>query len=197
MIVVDVETTGVDPDRHSIVSIGAVDFLRPERKFYEECRIWDGAIISDEALVINGFSHEQITDQKKQSLEEILKKFFTWIEQSEGHTVMVLHPVFDLSFLDESAERYHLQLPFPKRSLDLHSICFAHMIKNGFTPPIVNKHSAVNSDLIMQYVGIPTEPKPHIALNGALYEAEAFNRLLYGKNLLPEFAEYPIPWLKT
>ncbi|MEI6480047.1 MAG: 3'-5' exonuclease [bacterium] len=196
MIVVDVETTGVDPDRHSIVSIGAVDFLHPERRFYEECRIWDGAIISDEALAINGYTREEVTDIKKQSLEEILKKFFMWVEESEGHTIMVLHPIFDLSFLDESAERYHLQLPFPKRSLDLHSICFAHMIKGGLIPPIINKHSAVNSDLIMQYVGIPTEPKPHIALNGALYEAEAFSRLLYDKNLLPEFAEYPLPWLK-
>ena len=196
MIVVDVETTGVDPDRHSIVSIGAVDFLHPERRFYEECCIWDGAIISDEALVINGYTREEVVDTKKQSLEEILKKFFIWIEESEEHTIMVLHPIFDLSFLDESAERYHLQLPFPKRSLDLHSICFAHMIKSGLIPPIINKHSAVNSDLIMQYVGIPTEPKPHIAINGALHEAEAFSRLLYDKNLLPEFAEYPLPWLK-
>ena len=196
MIVVDVETTGVDPDRHSIVSIGAVDFLHPERRFYEECCIWDGAIISDEALVINGYTREEVMDTKKQSLEEILKKFFIWIEESEGHTVMGQNPIFDLSFLDESAEQYHLQLPFPKRSLDLHSICFAHMIKGGLVPPIINKHSAVNSDLIMQYVGIPTEPKPHIALNGALYEAEAFSRLLYDKNLLSEFAEYPLPWLK-
>ena len=195
MIVVDVETTGIDPDRHSIVSIGAVDFLHPERRFYEECCVWAGAHISEEALVINGYTKEQVTDASKKSLEEILTDFFAWVEESEGHTVMVLHPIFDLSFLDESAERYHLQLPFPKRSLDLHSICFAHMVARGIVPPIHNKRSDLNSDKIMQYVGIPTEPKPHIALNGAVYEAEAFSRLLYNKNLLPEFKQYPIPWL--
>ena len=194
MIVVDTETTGIDSDRHSIVSIGAVDFLHPERRFYEECRIWDGAIISDEALAINGYTREQVTDPNKQSVEELLRRFVTWVEESEGHTVMGQNPIFDLSFLDESAERYHIQLPFPHRSLDQHSICFAHMIARGITPPTIKKHSGLNSDLIMEYVGIPSEPKPHIAINGALYEAEAFSRLLYGKNLLPEFAEYPVPF---
>lgn len=195
MIVLDVETTGIDPDRHSIVSIGAVDFLHPERKFYEECKIWDGAIISDEAMAVNGYTIEQVTDPNKKSLEEILKMFFKWVLESESHTIMGHNPIFDLSFLDESAERYHLELPFPHRSLDQHSVCFAHMLAHGITPPTHNKRSDLNSDKIMEYVGIPTEPKPHIALNGALYEAEAFSRLLYSKNLLPEFKEYKIPWM--
>ena len=34
MIIVDVETTGIDPEKHSIVSIGAVDFSNPSNEFY-------------------------------------------------------------------------------------------------------------------------------------------------------------------
>lgn len=195
MIVVDVETTGIDSDRHSIVSIGAVDFLHPEKRFYEECRIWEGALITDEALVINGYTREEVVDKNKQTLEDVLKKFFAWIAECDSHTMMGHNPAFDLSFIEESAERYHMQLPFPKRSLDLHSVCFSHMVSNGITPPIHNKRSDLNSDRVMEYVGIPTEPKPHIAINGAVYEAEAFSRLMYGKNLLPEFKEYKIPWV--
>ncbi len=52
--------------------------------------------------------------------------------------------------------------------------------------------SLLDSDAVMTYVGIPTEPKPHIALNGALWEAEAISRLLYQKNLLSQFEQYPI-----
>ena len=48
MIIIDVETTGLDPKKYSIVSIGAVDFKKPMRTFYEECRIWDGAEVSEE-----------------------------------------------------------------------------------------------------------------------------------------------------
>src|SRR3989344_2493483 len=35
MIVIDVETTGVIPTKHSILSIGAIDFNNPENQFYE------------------------------------------------------------------------------------------------------------------------------------------------------------------
>ena len=45
MIVVDVETTGVDARKNSIVSIGAVDFENQKNQFYGECKIWEGAEI--------------------------------------------------------------------------------------------------------------------------------------------------------
>ena len=58
MIIIDVETTGLDPERCSLVSIGAVDFSCPERQFYGECQAWDGAEVSADALAINGFTKE-------------------------------------------------------------------------------------------------------------------------------------------
>jgi hypothetical protein len=51
----------------------------------------------------------------------------------------------------------------------------------------------LSADTTLKYVGIPPEPKPHHALNGAKYEAEAFSRLIYGKNLLHEFAQFAVP----
>ena len=52
MIVVDLETTGVDPRKHSILSIGAVDFNNQENYFYGECRIREGALIDNYALAV-------------------------------------------------------------------------------------------------------------------------------------------------
>jgi hypothetical protein len=66
-------------------------------------------------------------------------------------------------------------------------------LKQGIEPPLEKQRSALNSDRVMKYVGIPPEPKPHNALNGAKWEAEAFMRLFYDKNLFPEFKEYPVP----
>ena len=36
MIIIDAEMSGLSPLKNSIVSLGAVDFAHPERKFYGE-----------------------------------------------------------------------------------------------------------------------------------------------------------------
>ncbi len=193
MIVVDVEASGTEPSLHSIVSVGAVDFRNPEYQFYEECRIWDGAHVMDEALAVNGFTREQITDPSKQPLEALTAKFINWALNCEEQTFAGQNPSFDRDFLKSSAMRGHLSWPFAHRTVDLHSVAYAHILGRGIPPPLKNKHSALNLDSILEYVGIPGgEPKPHNALTGAKSAAECFSRLLYKKNLLPEFAEYPL-----
>lgn len=195
MIVLDIEATGTNPEKHSILSIGAVDFEHPEQIFHEQCRMWDGAHVDPDGLKINGFSEEEIRDPKKQSEEQIVKKFFAWLEDKEERTIMGLHPSFDTGFLQAAASRYNLNFPIAKRTIDMHSIVYAHMIGRGLKTPVEHHHSAIHSDFIMEYVGIPTEPKPHVALNGAIWEAEALQRLLYEKPLLAQFEKYDIPWL--
>lgn len=196
MIVLDVETTGIDPLKHSLVSIGAVDFLKPERQFYEECRIWDGAHIMEEALAINGMTHEQITDPKKKSDKEIILDFLEWVAQSENHTFGGLNHHLDLYFIHMASLRNHIDFAWPKRLVDLHSVVYAHMMHRGLKIPLKNNHTDISGEATMKYVGIPTEPKPHIGINGAKWEAEALSRLILDKSLLPQFKDMPIPWIK-
>jgi DNA polymerase III epsilon subunit-like protein len=194
MIVLDIETSGVNPEKHSILSIGAIDFSRSEQVFSEECRIWEGAHIEPESLIINGFTEAQITDPSKKSEEEIVRSFLAWMEEREERTIAGQNPSFDVSFIQAAALRYHLNMPLARRSIDIHSIVYFHMIKRGQTPPLSHHHSGLNSDIIMEYVGIPAEPKPHIAFNGAIWEAEALHRLLYDKPLMSRFEQFKIPW---
>ncbi len=196
MIVIDVETSGTNPTKHSILSIGAIDSLHPEEQFYEECRMWDGAHIDERALEVNGFSREEITLQSKQSEGELIAQFLRWIELREEITPAGQTPLFDLGFIQNAAGRAGENYNLPHRSIDLHSITFAHMIRRGIIPPVFNKRTDLNSDKIMDYVGIPPEPRPHKAINGALWELEAFSRILFDKSILPEFNKYPIPWVK-
>lgn len=194
MIIVDVESSGVEPTKHSVLSIGAIDFLNPENRFYGECRIWDGAHIMDEALAVNGFSREEINDRNKQTEESLVKSFLDWIMPLSEHTIAGQNPSFDRDAIHKAAERYHLNWPLAYRTIDLHTVCYFHMVKKGITPPVANKRSDLNSDKIMKYVGIPSEPRPHNALNGAKVATEAFSRLFYDKHLLEEFKDYPVPW---
>ncbi|MEK9201660.1 MAG: 3'-5' exonuclease [Patescibacteria group bacterium] len=192
MIILDIEATGTHPYRHSILSIGAIDFENTKRRFYEECRIWEGAHVMDEALLVNGFARESLANPSKNSEGDIVKNFFAWLKESRDHTIAGQNPSFDIDFLKAASERNHIDFPLAHRSFDLHSMVYLHMVQYGITPPMEKGRSALNSDSIMAYVGIPVEPHPHNALNGALYEAEAFSRILYGKSLLKEFSQYQV-----
>lgn len=195
MIVVDTELSGLDPERDSLVSIGAVDMSNPKNQFYGECRIWDGAHINDDAIAVPGFTREQVTDPNKQTDGELIKAFIDWAAKCPEHTFAGQNPGTDWMFLRNAAKRYHYDWIFAYRTIDQHSLCFMHMIKKGITPPVAKNRTDLNSDKIMQYVGIPAEPHPHNALNGAKVAGEAISRLLYDKKLLPEFEKYPIPWI--
>lgn len=199
MLIVDVEASGTEAHKHSIVSVGALDLMNPTNRFYEECRIWDGAHVMEGALKVNGFTMEQITDEKKYTEAELVKKFLVWSESVGERTLAGQNVSFDRDFLRYAAERAgHTDWTFAYRTVDTHTLCYMHMIERGIQPPLHGKHrhSALNLDAVMNYCGIPDEPEPHNALTGALSHAEVISRLLYGRKLLPEFAEFEIPWKK-
>lgn len=198
MIVVDVEASGVDPKTDSMVSVGALDLDNPTNRFYGECRVWDGAHIREEALAVNGFTREQITDPNKQSEADLVHAFITWGLQVPERTFAGQNVSFDRDYLAAAAKRAgHTDWPFAHRTIDTHTLAYMHMIKRGIEPPIdpVHKRSALNLDAVLTYCGIPEEPQPHNALTGALCHAEVISRLLYDKKLVPEFSKYEIPWL--
>ena len=193
MIVVDVETTGLDPKKHSILSIGAIDLENPDNTFYIECQIRDRAEVTDEALWINGFTKEEIKDKKKKTVKEAVEEFIEWTTDIEDRTIAGGNPAFDRDFIKESAELYDLDYKFSHRTVDLHSIAYSHYLKRGEEPPRRAKRTGLNVDKILNYVGLPDEPRPHNALIGAKIEAEAFSRLIYGEKLFKEYKKYKLP----
>lgn len=199
MLVIDTECSGMSPERDSILSIGALDLKNPENRFYGECRIWDGAHINDEALEVNGFTEEQARDPKKKSESELVEEFLQWSQQLDDRTLAGQNPSFDRDFLRAAAARVHLPWDLAHRTLDTHTICYMHMVKQGLQPPLDNEHrrSSLDLDAILNYCGIPDEPTPHNALTGALSHAEVISRLLYDKKLLPEFSAFEIPWITS
>jgi len=199
MIIIDIEASGTNYEKHSIVSIGALDFDNPHNRFYGECKIWEGAHIMDGALEVNGFTKEEITDPNKSSEEELVRAFMEWSQHMSDRTLAGQNISFDRDMLKAGCERAKLPWDLAYRTIDTHTLCWMHMIKSGLTPPIDPQHrrSSLNLDAVLNYCGIPDEPEPHNALTGALSHAEVASRLLYDKQLLPEFQHLPIPWLSS
>jgi DNA polymerase III alpha subunit (gram-positive type) len=194
MIIVDIETTGVDSKKHAIIDIGAVDFSNPKNTFSIKCRMFDGAKVEKEALVINGYTIHEINTHNY-SQKEALELFQNWILNiKEDRTFCAHNTSFDYSFIEEAFRRVNLEFPFSKRVLDLHGTMYNKYLELGLKIPLNNKQcSNLSSNVLAKFVGIPEEPNEHKGINGAKWEAEAYSRIIFGKYLFEEFVKYEIP----
>ncbi len=194
MIVVDVETTSLDTEKGSILSIGAVDLDEPTAQFYDECRIWEGAKVEDEALAVNGFTRDEIEEVSKKSEQELITAFVAWSLDRPDRTLAAQNVSFDFSYIEEACKRAGIEFPFAKRTIDVHSVVWAHMIREGREVPLKNHHSAISLDYALEYCGLPKEARPHNALTGAYAHAEVLSRVAYNKSILPDYSSFPLPW---
>jgi len=84
MIVLDIETSGLDHDKCGVISIGALCFDEPEKTFYQECKIDDDEEVQEGAMKINGLSEEEMRDKNKQSQKQLINNFYRWHIQING-----------------------------------------------------------------------------------------------------------------
>jgi DNA polymerase III subunit epsilon len=193
MIFLDLETTGTDNRMHGILSIGAIDYENPENQFYGECQLFVGADIDPQSIPVSGFSVESMRDASKPSEEQLVKSFIAWTESIEDITLGGENPSFDRDFLRSACMRYKINWPFAYRTLDLHSAFYAKLLGEGKSVPVKNRHTDLGLDRMLALSGLPANPLPHNAMKDAVLEAEVFSRLVFGKTLIPEFENYPIP----
>lgn len=121
-VVIDVETTGLSPERDEIIEIGAIKvhekhvestfqaLIKIERKIPKQISELTG--LTDELLQVEG-----------RSLKEVLLEFLSFVE---GLPVVAHHGDFDYDFLRENCKRYELPL-FSNRCVDTLSIAKRHV----------------------------------------------------------------------
>ena len=122
MIVVDIETSGLNYEKSGIWQIGAIELENPDNSFLEEGRIDDSDIVNPDSLKIIGKTEEELRDKTKKSQKELLESFFLWAKKIEIRDCICQNPQFDWSFLCIRATKYNLDFPFIHRAYDLHSI---------------------------------------------------------------------------
>ena len=76
MIALDVETTGVDPKRNSVIEVSAVDLDNPYKFFFGTCQAIRGRDVSDFALKVNGYTIEEIYDSSRPTPEELVNEMY-------------------------------------------------------------------------------------------------------------------------
>ncbi len=193
LIVVDIETSGLDVENNQILSIGAVDFESPSRTYYDECRLLPAAEVSEEALAVTGFSFSTLGDSSRLTPAEVLGNFMKWANGCRERTLAGENPWFDTAFLRRASREYGLLWPFGHRFVDLHSLSYVAQLRSGILALDLHGTSGVSLDRTLQYVGLVPRKGIHNALADAKLEAEAFSRLIYARNLLEEYSQYRIP----
>ena len=204
MIVLDIETSGIDFVKSGIWQIGAID-LETKEEFIEECRIDDEDEIKEESLKVIGKTEQELRDSKKQSQKKLLERFFKWVSERKVKNFICQNPQFDLAFLSIRAEKYGLEKSFPYRAFDLHSIAQTRYFQINKEFLMSENKSAMGFPRVLELCGLEykgiqmkgeeviKEGEPHNALEDAKLTAECFSRLVYGKNLFPEFSKFPVP----
>ncbi|MDP2925887.1 MAG: 3'-5' exonuclease [Nanoarchaeota archaeon] len=193
MIVVDIETTGIDFNKCGIWQIGAFELENPLNIFFQDARIDEEDIVQESALKIIGKNEQELRNKELQSQKELIRNFFKWIENQKNRNCICQNPQFDLGFLSIRACRYGIKIPFEHRAFDLHSIgALRYMQVNGKTL-IKDNQSNTSLSNILKFAGMSDNRKIHNALEDSKLTGECFFRLVYGKNLFPEYDKFQIP----
>ena len=208
MIILDIETSSGNPVEGGIWQIGALEFENPENQFLQEARIDDEDIATEESMKIIGKTEEELRDKKKQSQKELIENFLKWFNSVKHRDLLCHNPQFDHSFIAYKKIKYSKEDPFwpdYHKAFDLHTIAQIKFFELNGKFLTRDNHSDMGLGSILKFCGveysrrsvkdnkISREGKPHNALEDCKLEAECFSRLLYGKNLFPEFAKFEIP----
>ncbi len=213
--VVDLEATSLNTRKGAIASIGMVTFRNGElRRYYRVFRPFKGARIDKSALAVCGFTLKELNKrcdcsggeencsvpEHAHSPEKVCLYVSKFMRENRCHTIAGQNPAFDTGYLHAYFERYKKFDFISHRTIDLHSIGYGQLAAKGMRVPTDmvrdGRISYVRNDFsatkLYHMIGMPTEPKPHNALTGAVFEFEALCRLVYKKPVLEEFQKYSL-----
>ena len=207
MIVVDIETSGLDFTKCGIWQIGALYIDNPKNTFLEEARIDDNDLIEPEALRVGGKTESDLRDGKKQSQKQLLINFFSWVKKTNNFAMLSHNPQdLDYTLVVKKAKQYSLEFPFHHRCFDMHSMAqlkFFQVNGNFLMKPGMGV-SEMGLSHVLEFCGMEdnrikagqkgvNEGHPHNALEDCRLTAECFSRIVFGKSLIEDYSKFLIP----
>ncbi|MFH1787636.1 MAG: 3'-5' exonuclease [archaeon] len=210
MIVLDIESSGVDTGKCGIWQIGAFEIENPENQFLEESRIDDEDLVEEGAIKITGRSEEEMRNSNKQSQKQLILNFLEWAKRCKDRIIIGHNIGWDFNILQNKCSRYEISNQFIKtigyKGLDTYSIAqLEHLETKGDFAIKEDGRGDMGLHKVLEFCGIKDnriildgnevekEGKPHNALEDAKLTGECFNRLVFGKNLFSEFAKFEMP----
>ena len=177
MLFIDTETGGLDPDKHSLLSLAMVIWEDMEIIDSQEILINDGILsVTEEALSVNRIDlekHKQSAVSSSLAMDKILLFIGKYFPRQTKITLAGHNVHFDAAFLRSffSANNKNFSEFFSHRIIDTSSILHYLYLAGHI------KHRAISSDEAFQLFDIKVEGR-HTALGDAIATAKLFTRLL-------------------
>jgi len=211
MIVLDIESSGLDTGKCGIWQIGAFELENPENQFLEEARIDEEDIVKPDSILVTGKTEEEMRNKEKQSQKQLILNLFEWVKTCENKLIIGQNIGWDLTFIQNKCLKYGIQDIFRKisgfKGLDTYSIAqLKHLEKKGEFSIKEDGRGDMGLHKVLEFCGmedkrigldeknkVKKEGTPHNALEDCKLTGECFYRLMYGKNLFSEYSKYKIP----
>jgi len=210
MIVLDIESSGLDTGKCGIWQIGSIDLENPKNYFLQEAKIDEEDEIEKEALIITGKTESELRNPEKQTQKSLILNFLGWVKSYREKIMFGQNVGWDITFIQNKCLRYKIMDKFREtmgvRSIDLHALAqLKHKeIHNKF---LINEsgRSEMSLKSILNFCGLEDKRKqsiggeiseggtPHNALEDCKLEGECYYRIMFGKNLFPEYSKFKIP----
>lgn len=203
ILVVDVETTGLDPLHHMMHGIGAArldpeldkhwpptispalmaleaDVVSNEWEFYANFRADEGVCYDPEALEICQVTQEELLNRPI-GHDDAFERFNQWVLAAKARwgikgaiQLAGWNPQFDYRFLKFQYEVLGWECPFKHRLMDIFTLACAYAVYAE--KPVAG--SAPTSAEACGWFGIEPEPKPHTVYSGVRWEVALLASLL-------------------
>jgi DNA polymerase-3 subunit epsilon len=166
LAITDIETTGLDAQRHEIIEIGLIvaeqKTLKILDKFEVKIKPTHIQTAQKKGLERNGYNEKEW--RKAWDLKDALE---IYAEKAKNGIFVAQNAYVDWSFLAEAFKNTGVEDPTDYHRIDLFSVGWAMRNKFGLT-----KFSLSS---MCKQLGIELEPMPHRAMNGAKKAYEILN----------------------
>lgn len=178
-IVIDIETSGINPEKNALLEISAVPIAMdrdggfyPQEGLFEHIHPFEGAVLDIKSLEFNKIDPYQplrFAVDEKEALEKIFTQIYVHLKNSNcSRAVLVGHNAwFDLQFLNAAIKRTQLKSPF-------HSFtCFDTATLSG----LVYGQTVLSKAMLAAKIEFDTN-EAHSAIYDAKKTAELFCKIL-------------------
>ena len=177
ILFIDTETGGLDPEHHSLLSVGLVVWRDNEIYETEEILINDGILnATRDALEINRINvdeHKNSSISPQEAIQQMIQFLKRNFDISEKITLAGHNIGFDISFVRHlfKSENYNFLDYFSHRSIDTASILHYLYLAGKLESKITGSEDAFT------YFGIEVAGR-HTALGDAIATAQLFSKLI-------------------